>query len=99
MQTPLSPEELERLARKRANAKIGWFIHASIFALMNLFLFAMSNQGFGSKPWSFKPMLGWGFGLVLHGLSVWFLGNGSDWRERMVQRERERLQRQQDEHR
>jgi hypothetical protein len=39
------------------------------------------------------PVLGWGVGLVLHGVSVFLLGAGSPWRERMVQRERERLQR------
>jgi len=38
-------------------------------------------------------MFGWGFGLLLHGVSVFLLANGSGLRERMVQKERERLQR------
>jgi CheY-like chemotaxis protein len=40
------------------------------------------------------PLLGWGLGLALHGVSVFVLGSGSGLRERMVQKERERLQRQ-----
>ena len=28
MTSPLSPEQLERLARKRAGAKLGWYVHA-----------------------------------------------------------------------
>lgn len=92
MSTPLTPEEIDRLARKRAGAKLGWYIHATVFVLVNLFWLAMSDYGVGSRAWSFKPMLGWGLGLVLHGLGVFVLGAGGDLRERMVQRERERLQ-------
>lgn len=96
MNTPLTPEDIDRLARKRAGAKLGWFIHASVFVLVNLFLFSMSDYAFGSRVWSVKPLMGWGLGLALHGISVWFLGSGGPLRERMVQKERERLQRQQD---
>jgi hypothetical protein len=94
--TPLSPEDLDRLARKRAGAKMAWFLHATVFVSVNLFLLAISDYGFGTRPWSIKPFLGWGLGLVLHGASVWLLGTGGDLRERMVQKERERLQREHD---
>lgn len=93
MKTPLSPEEIERLARKRAAAKLGWFIHATVYVLVNLVIFAMSRYAFGTRPWSVIPLLGWGLGLALHGVSVFILGSGSGLRERMVQKERERLQR------
>ena len=95
MPTPLSPEELDTLARRRANAKLGWYLHAVAFVLVNLVIFAMSRYAFGSRPWSVYPLLGWGLGLVLHGVSVFLLGSGDGLRERMVQREREALQREQ----
>ena len=95
MRTPLTPEAIEKLAQRRAGAKMGWFIHATVFVLVNLFLFAISEYGMGHRAWSIKPFLGWGLGLALHGISVFVLGRGSDLRERMVQKERERLQRQQ----
>ncbi|MBI2750421.1 MAG: 2TM domain-containing protein [Burkholderiales bacterium] len=91
--TPMSPEEIDRLARRRAGAKLGWYFHAAVYVVVNLFLFAMSEQGFGNRAWSVKPLLGWGLGLALHGASVWLLGAGSSLRERMVQKEREALQR------
>ncbi len=94
MRTPLTPDEIERLARRRAGAKLGWFVHASVFVLVNLFVFSMSQYAFGTRAWSVKPLLGWGLGLALHGISVWFLGSGGGLRERMVQKERERLLRQ-----
>ncbi|MBD9395549.1 2TM domain-containing protein [Acidovorax sp. ACV01] len=93
MSSPLSPEEIEALARRRASAKLGWYVHAVAFVLVNAALFAMSRYAFGTRPWSVYPLLGWGLGLVLHGVSVFLLGSGSGLRERMVQREREALQR------
>ena len=96
MNTPLAPEELDRLARKRAGAKLGWYSHAALYLVINLVMFTMSTYGFGSRPWSAFPLLGWGLGLALHGISVFVLGAGSGLRERMVRREREKLQRQQD---
>ncbi len=96
MNTPLNPDDIERLARKRAGAKLSWYIHATVYVLVNLGVFAMSTYGFGTRPWSVAPLLGWGLGLTLHGVSVFLLGTGSGLRERMVQKERDRIQRQQD---
>lgn len=96
MNTPLSPDEVDKLARKRAGAKLGWYIHATVYVLVNLFLFAASHYAFGTRNWSVAPLLGWGLGLALHGLSVWFLGAGGGLRERMIQRERDQIRQQQE---
>ena len=93
MAPTLSAEEIERLAHKRARAKLGWYMHAVVFLLVNLLVFSISRYGFGTRPWSVFPLLGWGLGLALHGVSVFVLGSSSGLRERMVDKERERLQR------
>ena len=90
---PLSSDEIDRLARKRAGAKLGWYIHAAVYVVVNLVLFGMSQHAFGTRGWSVFPLLGWGLGLVLHGVSVFVLGSGGGLRERMVEKERDRLQR------
>lgn len=95
MNTALAPEELDRLARKRAGAKLGWYAHATLYLVINLTMLAFSSYGFGSRSWSAFPLLGWGLGLALHGISVFLLGKGSGLRERMIERERQALQRQQ----
>lgn len=92
----LTPEEIETLARQRAGAKLGWFVHAAVYVAVNLMLLAMSRYGFGQRPWSVYPALGWGLGLVLHGIAVFILGSGGGLRERLVRQERERLLREQD---
>ena len=93
---PLSAEDIDQLARKRAGAKLGWFFHAAVFVIVNLFVFFMSQYGGAERSWSIKPFLGWGLGLALHGASVWLLGAGGSVRERMVDKERQRLQREHD---
>lgn len=93
--TAQSQDDLERMARRRARAKMGWYLHAVVYVLFNLFIFAISRYGFGSRPWSIFPLLGWGVGLALHGVAVFVLGAGGGLRERLVQKERERIQREQ----
>ena len=91
----LTAEEIERLARKRAGAKLGWYAHAAVYVLVNGAMMLASLYGLRQRPWSVGPALGWGLGLLLHGIAVFLLGTGSSLRETLVQRERERLQRQQ----
>jgi hypothetical protein len=90
---PLSNDDIDRLARKRAGAKLGWYAHATVYVLVNLFLFAMSTYAFGTRRWSLAPLLGWGLGLALHGISVFVIGAGSGLRERLERKEREKLRR------
>jgi hypothetical protein len=95
MPTPLSPEEIERLAHKRASAKMGWYLHACVYVLVNGFLIVTSYLGYRDRPWNIYPAMGWGLGLALHFVSVFVMGRGSGIREQMVRRERERIEREQ----
>jgi hypothetical protein len=83
--------DLERLARKHAGAKLGWYIHASIYLAVNLMLVLMSV--IGGRHWAVFPLLGWGLGLAIHGIVVLLRTGRLGLHERMVQRERERLAR------
>ena len=90
---PLSPEEIDRLAHKRAARKLGWYMHACVYIVVNGFLFASSYLGFRDRAFNIYPAMGWGLGLFLHFVSVFVLGGSV--REDMVRRERERIQREQ----
>ena len=95
--TQLPNDDIDRLARKRAGAKLGWYAHATVYVLVNLFLFAMSTYGIGARRWSLGPLLGWGLGLALHFVSVFVIGAGSGLRQRLERKEREKLLRERDE--
>lgn len=82
-------DPVERLARKRAGAKLGWYVHASVYVLVNLLLATLSLAS--GRHWAVFPALGWGLGLAVHGVVVFFVASGG-LHERMVQAERDRLQ-------
>ena len=88
---PQAPE-LGRLARRSVKTRLGWYTHATVYLLVigGLALLVVW-QG---RLWPVAPALGWGLGLLMHGLAVFVWGQGSDLQERMVRRERERLMRQ-----
>lgn len=72
--------EMERLARRRAGAKMGFIIHATVFVLVNALLFAINRQFTPQYVWSFWPLGGWGIGLAVHGLVVYgFAAGGGIW--------------------
>jgi hypothetical protein len=80
---------IDKLALRRAKAKLGWFVHAAIYALVNVGLIALSLAN--GRSWAIYPLLGWGVGLLAHGLSVWMLPPGGALLGRMVERERAKL--------
>ena len=90
----LSDTRLEQLARKRAGAKLGWYIHASVYLAVNLLLVSLSLAS--GRHWAVFPLLGWGLGLAVHGAVVFLLTGGAGIHERLVQQERERLTLQRD---
>jgi hypothetical protein len=88
---PLSDPSLERQARKRAGAKLGWYIHAAVYIAVNLVL-AVAAASFG-KHWAVFPALGWGLGLVIHGTVVYLVVAGLYEHLLEVERTREGSQR------
>ncbi|RYY64524.1 MAG: 2TM domain-containing protein, partial [Comamonadaceae bacterium] len=48
----LSEDDIERIARKRAGAKLGWYLHATVFVLVNLGMIVASYFGLTRRPWS-----------------------------------------------
>jgi hypothetical protein len=84
-----SNDRTERLARRRAGAKMGWYIHATVYVLVNLFLVILASSR--GQNWAMYPLLGWGLGLLIHGAVVFFVAPGGNLYDRLVERERKKL--------
>ncbi len=82
-------DHLTHLARKRAGAKLGWYIHATVYVGVNILLALLSARS--QHPWAIFPALGWGLGLLIHGAVVWLALPGGGLHERLVEQERQRL--------
>jgi 2TM domain len=72
------PDEQYLVAKRRVEAKKGFYVHAFFFVVLNaIFLVAIG--------WDFLwATVFWGLGLVLHGASVFF--SASDWVKRWEHR-------------
>jgi hypothetical protein len=89
--TDLSPEdELLQRARRRVGMKMGFYIHALVFTLVNIGLYAINSATSGVR-WSHFPLWGWGLGLAIHGIVTFISLRGEGVRERMVADEVARL--------
>ncbi|MDR6537262.1 2TM domain-containing protein [Variovorax soli] len=87
--TTSSSDRTERLARRRAGAKMGWYIHATVYVLVNLFLVILASSR--GQNWAMYPLLGWGLGLLIHGAVVFFIAPGGNFYDRLLERERKAL--------
>ena len=85
---------IDQLARRRAGAKLGWYLHAGIYIAVNILLAVLSAQS--GRNWAVFPALGWGLGLLLHGLGVWLSLGGGGLQQRLIDQERARLSSQRD---
>ena len=83
---------IEARARRRVGIKMGFYIHALIFVLVNGGLYAI-NSATGGARWSHFPLMGWGLGLAIHGIVTFVTLQGEGLRRRMLAQEVERLRR------
>ncbi len=85
----MTEDDLRRAAVRRADAKIGFRSHATVYAVVNAGLAAVNLATSPGYLWFVWPLGGWGIGLLAHGMSVY--GVGVSDREAMIARELERL--------
>ena len=82
----MKEDKIYKAAKQRAFAKIGFYIHLTVF------VFAISAQAAINllfTPqflWFLFPFFGWGIGVAIHGAIIFFACN-SDLKRRMIERE------------
>lgn len=84
--TPISPA-LERQAQRNVAMRLGWLVHAAVFALVNAGLWLAGTR----SGWLGLPTGGWVIGLLIHGAVVVLRPTGESLRNRMLEKERQRL--------
>ena len=85
----MTDDKAYKKAEKRVRAKIGFYFHLAAYILVNLVLvFIWYFATGGGYLWFLWPIMGWGIGVLFHGLGV-FVATGSI-KERMIQKELDR---------
>ncbi|HGH7182955.1 histidine kinase [Bacillus cereus] len=72
-------------AKKRMENLKAFYIHFTVYILVNLMLFLINISSDSSTLWFLYPLAGWGIGIVIHGLTTFPFGIfGKEWEERKI---------------
>lgn len=79
-----------RRAKKRVEARWGFYIHLVIYLVVNAGLIFINMTTSPEYPWVGWPMFGWGIGLFFHGMGVFVFTGGDAMKEKMIEKEMKR---------
>jgi hypothetical protein len=87
-ESEINQTELDRY--KKAQARVeeikGFYIHVTIYVIVNLGLVLINVLSTPEKLWFYWPLIGWGIGLVIHAVTVFGLQGflGQEWEEKKI---------------
>ncbi|MEX0716554.1 MAG: 2TM domain-containing protein [Planctomycetaceae bacterium] len=79
-------------ARKRVEARMGFYVHLAVYVVVNAILVTINLVKSDSPAdwWFYWPLLGWGIGIAFHAFKVFGNRGGDSLKERWVERETEK---------
>ena len=81
----MNTEEIKYLkAKERVETLRGFYIHLTVYVIVNLGLFIINMMTSPETLWFIWPLMGWGIAVVLHGLRVFGGPLGLDWEEKKI---------------
>ena len=83
----MGDQEAYERAKSRVEAKLGFFIHLAVYIVVNGLLIIINMSTSPKYLWFIWPLIGWGIGVIFHGLGVFFLTSGAGIKERLIETE------------
>lgn len=74
-------------AKERVEDRMGFYIHLTVYLLVNTFLTILNLTFSRDYLWVIWPMIGWGSGLIIHGLRTFVFTAESSLKERLIEKE------------
>src|SRR5215475_3187763 len=82
------PDDRDRYerARRRVREIRAFYLHCAVFVTVNFILHVINFAVASRVYWAFWPLIGWGIGLLAHGLATyrWMPFVGREWEERKI---------------
>lgn len=79
--------EMYQRARKRVEAKIGFYKHFAVYIVINILFIIININTSAQFFWFQWPLLGWGIGVVFHALGVFVFFGESAIKSKMIEQE------------
>ena len=83
-------QEAYQRAKRRVEAKIGFFSHLAVYIVVNALLIVINVSVSTEYLWFKWPLIGWGVGIVFHALGVFVFAGGSAIKEQWIEKEMNR---------
>ncbi|MBD7945559.1 2TM domain-containing protein [Psychrobacillus sp. FSL K6-2684] len=81
----MEQDEIYLRAKKKVENLKSFYIHLTVYVLVNLMLFLINIISDPSYLWFLYPLGGWGIGVAIHGFTTLSLGKlGAEWEERKI---------------
>lgn len=94
MANKMTEEQIYEEAKKRVEAKKGFYAHLIVYICVNILLIIIwAFPAGGGFPWFLFPLGGWGIGILMHGLSVFVFERKSD--KAAIEKEADKIRREQ----
>ena len=85
----MKTQTAEQTAHQNAKLKVEFRIHLVVYFAVNILLAIINITLTPEYLWVIWPVLGWGLGIIIHGINVHFF-TSSNFKERMIQKEMEK---------
>ena len=90
MTTGMSEDQIYEQAKKRVEEKKGFFIHLTVYIVVNIVLVLIWVFAIGGGfPWFIFVLGGWGIGLLFHFLGIFVFEKKSD--KAAIEKEEEKI--------
>lgn len=83
----IEDQDAYQRAKKRAEAKFGFYVHLTIYVAVNIVLIIVNLSTSPEYPWFIWPLIGWGIGVFFHALWVFVRSGKKGVTARMIERE------------
>jgi len=74
-------------AKKKVEARISFYIHLGIYLAVMTLLTILNLTIAGDYFWAMWPMIGWGSGVIVHGLFNFVFSPGTAMKDRLIEKE------------
>ena len=95
MTTGMSEEEIYEVAKKRVKDKKDFYVHLTIYLIVNsivVLTWALTSGGYPWFVWFLGP---WGIGIVFHFLGVFVFPTSAEKEKKAIEKEAEKIRKEQ----
>ena len=74
-------------AKKKVEARMSFYSHLAVYLGVMTLLTILNLTGDGDYFWAMWPMIAWGSGMIIHGLSTFVFDSKSSLKEQLIEKE------------